>query len=574
MSWKPHTDAAVMRVIKDNLLRWTCERQATGCPLDRHLLRDKALELVGEHGLTDFKYSEKWLTSFLKKYGLSLNEEPSGPVFNNYRLWINMMRSVITQYKHKDLFHVDELTMYSDVSPTSVSVSTARQDEPDTSMKKTTVLLCCNASGTEKLPLLICGSYLAVIMGKNHVYSHSEDASVNDGLFREWLTQLNCRMSSNNRRILLLLHRNRIGALRDLELSNIRHVFFPDDFPPLLRPLKRDVFHFVKMAYRRNFQRTSFRTDDCFLEIRCDAWEDLETEVPFRKFVTFDDYLTAGASRKQCESTGRRHSYNLRSRDVDWKKTNPLKRSHDEAQLDEDLYEEAKPCDESTSRENKDIAGIPTSARSASKVVDIQTIEGTARGSKSDDVHSTTRASVNESWTDTEYDRKRDEMASEERCKNARVSGNVRSIGSPETDNVNGDVASQQVFDDASAVDSGAKRPSARTVCRAIPRDETVSDLDGNVERFPRKSLKRRSVDVDESRNNSDDDEPERKRSRSDSDWTKQYETSFVFGPFDLARTATTVSADALAISGSGVPQPRRSCETERSIFTIRPRRD
>lgn len=193
--------------------------------------------------------------SFLKRYGFSLNlKESSGPIFKDYRLWIDMMQSTITQYQHEDLFHVDELTMYSDISPTRISVSPTQQHtKSNTRLKKTTVLLCCNASGTEKLPLLICGSYLAIIMGKDHMYSHSEDASINDCLFREWLTRLNNRMSSNGRRILLLVHRNRIGSFRNLELCNIRHVFFPDNFPPLLRPLKRDVFHFVKMAYRRKY---------------------------------------------------------------------------------------------------------------------------------------------------------------------------------------------------------------------------------------------------------------------------------------------------------------------------------
>lgn len=55
MSWKGSyidCDAAVMRAIKDDLLRWTCERHAIGGPLDGHLLRDKALEFAREHGLT------------------------------------------------------------------------------------------------------------------------------------------------------------------------------------------------------------------------------------------------------------------------------------------------------------------------------------------------------------------------------------------------------------------------------------------------------------------------------------------------------------------------------------------
>lgn len=164
------------------------------------------------------------------------------------------MRSVITRYKHEDLFHVDELTMYSDISPIGISGSTTRvEDESDTSLKKTTVLLSCNASGTEKLPLLICGSYRAAIIGKDHMYSHSQDATINDGLFREWLIRLDCRMSNNCHRILLLVHRSRIGCFRDLKLSNVRHLFLPDDFPPSSRPLRGDVFYFIKMTYRRKY---------------------------------------------------------------------------------------------------------------------------------------------------------------------------------------------------------------------------------------------------------------------------------------------------------------------------------
>lgn len=63
-----------------------------------------------------------------------------------------------------------------------------------------------------------------------------------------------------------------------------------------------------------SFQRTSFRIDDCFLEIRCNAWEGLKTEVSFRKFITFDDYLSTNVSHKQCESTARSQNYNLKTR--------------------------------------------------------------------------------------------------------------------------------------------------------------------------------------------------------------------------------------------------------------------
>lgn len=38
--------------LKEELLKWICERHATNGPLDRQLLRDKALELATSLGVT------------------------------------------------------------------------------------------------------------------------------------------------------------------------------------------------------------------------------------------------------------------------------------------------------------------------------------------------------------------------------------------------------------------------------------------------------------------------------------------------------------------------------------------
>ena len=41
-----------------------------------------------------------------------------------------------------------------------------------------------------------------------------------------------------------------------------------------------------------SFQRTHFRTDDCFLQINCDFWNSLKLGISFKRFVTFDDDLS------------------------------------------------------------------------------------------------------------------------------------------------------------------------------------------------------------------------------------------------------------------------------------------
>lgn len=194
------------------------------------------------------------MNNILKEYDLnSANlSHRSGPMFKDYREWIEMMRPTIIAYRHRDLFHVDQLTMYSDVFPSRIlSEETEGPENRESPRNRITILTGCNSSGTTKLPLLICGPYPSQITMKDHVYCHSEDSRIEDKLFRNWLLNENDRMTKCNRKILLFVRQSRARALKDFVPSNIQLLYFPEDFPPLLRPLRRDVFHYIKMVFRR-----------------------------------------------------------------------------------------------------------------------------------------------------------------------------------------------------------------------------------------------------------------------------------------------------------------------------------
>nr|XP_034182068.1 uncharacterized protein LOC117605174 [Osmia lignaria] len=334
-----------MNAIKEELLKWTCKTHATNSYLDKRMLREKALEFARTHGLDDFKCSEKWLNTFLRGHGFSVDlQDRRGPTFANYRDWIDLMRSTIIKYKHNDLFHVDELTMYTDVLPLRI---VSEETLSETRRNRVTILMGCNSSGTTKLPLLICGTYPSKIRVKEHVYCNNEDSYIEDELFRKWLTNVNERMFNCNRKILMFLRRNRAHALKDFAPSNLKLIYLPEDFPPLLRPLRKHVFHYIKMIFRRryverlkqcneewnlrdvlqslieawetipreiiifSFQKTHFRTDDCILQIECDSWDSLKVGISFKRFVTFDDELS------NVQPNGGKHSrnpgYNLRA---------------------------------------------------------------------------------------------------------------------------------------------------------------------------------------------------------------------------------------------------------------------
>ncbi|XP_015435783.1 PREDICTED: tigger transposable element-derived protein 4-like [Dufourea novaeangliae] len=340
---KKYVARSTMKCIKEELFRWVCERHATNGNLDKDLVREKAFELTKVFGLNDFKCSNAWITVFLKEHGITVDLRNQGdPVFSNYRGWLEAMRPTIIGYKHNDLFHVDELTMYTDILPAKIpSSDKIVGSDGGNPRNRITILLGCNSSGTTKLPLLICGPYSSVTTTGDHVYRHTENCSIGDDLFRDWLSAVNDRMSRSDRKILLFLRRNRAHALRDFPTSNVNLVYFPNDFPPLLRPLRRDVFHYVKMIFRRryaeklnprdvlesligawesvpreivvySFQRTHFRTDDHVLQIDCNCWDDLKTGISFKRFVTFDDDLS-DVQPPPSGKCARYHGYNLRA---------------------------------------------------------------------------------------------------------------------------------------------------------------------------------------------------------------------------------------------------------------------
>ncbi|XP_043476882.1 uncharacterized protein LOC122507934 [Leptopilina heterotoma] len=347
---------------KDDLLKWICEKHATNSPLDRKLLRQKALQLSQTLELINFKCSEQWITVFLKRYGFSTSLTTcAGPYFKDYRIWIDLMRPILTQYKYKDIFNVDELTMYSNVCPLKIPKNAkASNQDLINATNLISILLCCNSSGTDKLPLLITGPYKCNLTRDDCIYHYNENSTINDQLFIEWIMNLNEIMSQKQRQILLLLHRHKICALgNNRQLSNVKLIFFPTNFPPHLRPLRRDVFHSTKMNYRLNyaekihrgnckwefnemimailqswsqvprelivssFQRTKFRSDDKLIDINNDEWEKLNTGVSFKKLITFDDHLSDTIINNYCYDQNNtndqkvinreKHKYNLRT---------------------------------------------------------------------------------------------------------------------------------------------------------------------------------------------------------------------------------------------------------------------
>ncbi|XP_076183103.1 uncharacterized protein LOC143154911 [Ptiloglossa arizonensis] len=639
-----------MKTTKDELFCWICEKHATDSFLDRRMIREKMLELTKERGVNNsFKCSNKWITNFLREYGFSVDlKKRGGPIFANYRDWIDLMRSTIVKYKHNDLFHVDELVMYSDVSPAKIG-SPARKS----SRNRVTVLLGCNSTGTTKLPLLVCGPYPSRTTIKDHVYSRSEDSAIDDKLFIAWLLKANDRMFRNDRKILLFLKRSRARALRDLSLSNVNPVYLPEDFPPFLRPLRRDAFHYVKMIFRRRyaerlkrhtsewnlrdvlgslieaweklpreivvhgFQRTRFRTDDCFVQIDCDCWPSLRTGVSFKRFVTFDDEL----SDERTIHEGNNHGYNLRASNKDAIRVKEddanftlvedeetesreeeccatssgliEERSNDETNRvespgDENRYERQEIPTESRKRAHSE---TPFSAKRRSldrpssadenhppsafrskdprvdraRSIDTEPFERTTlRRYRTEETGSLQRiidkALTLTSSAKADFTRKLiDNIYASNQAATRRANCQTRSNDSCTVDDAESNRRCEDAIEETiptnlsleSSLTASTSTDNRRTLSEAIARtayEETIERGNGipnpstivsqKTQQFSRQSC-HRFKDSNDSSEHSDSDGRDEERTNIDQNWSKQYETTFVFGSSDASNPSS-----------------------------------
>ncbi|NWT01864.1 TIGD3 protein, partial [Mionectes macconnelli] len=125
--------------------------------------------------------------------------------------------------------------------------------------ERLTLLLCANASGSEKVPLRALGESPRprCLRGVNleqmpWSYRAGSPGGLSAPLFAEWLQEFNAGMRRRGKRVLLLLARHEAHPY--LQLSNVRMVFVPLA-ATLAQPLERGIAGDLKGHYRRRLLR-------------------------------------------------------------------------------------------------------------------------------------------------------------------------------------------------------------------------------------------------------------------------------------------------------------------------------
>ncbi|CEG50361.1 tigger transposable element-derived protein 6-like [Plasmopara halstedii] len=123
--------------------------------------------------------------------------------------------------------------------------------------KRLTIALCCNADGSEKLPLLLIGKGekprgFTNTTAKEMNYLHTATTLMTREIFLQWITNVNIYFKEQQRKCVLLVDNAAVHTGYNVEeLTNLEVVLFPPGTPPHLQPIAAGIVAAFKRRYRR-----------------------------------------------------------------------------------------------------------------------------------------------------------------------------------------------------------------------------------------------------------------------------------------------------------------------------------
>lgn len=253
--------AATFQDVDATVYTWFADVRARKIPVSGPLLCEKAKQFAFALGVdeTEFKATSGWLRSFKQRHGIVFKTVAGEGADAPYDLVENWRESkllrVLHEYRPEDTFNADETALFYELLPQkTLCEKTDRCKGGKRSKQRLTVLLCCNAAGTEKLKPLVIGRSAKprCFKGVRSLpadYVANKKAWMTADLFQTWLLQLEKTMRLQNRKIALLIDNcaahNKIPVLNHVEV-----IFLPPNCTSVLQPLDQGIIRSLKARYR------------------------------------------------------------------------------------------------------------------------------------------------------------------------------------------------------------------------------------------------------------------------------------------------------------------------------------
>jgi hypothetical protein len=193
-----------------------------------------------------------WLRYFVARYGFRFKRahgEIGSVDFDEAAKSVEALRGVSGQYHPANVFNMDETAFFYKFMPRCSYVLNAapalKQDK-----SRVTVVVCTNANGTEKLPLLFVGKSANPrwISRKPHGvnYCGTSKGWMTVLVFQKWLRDLDKEMKDAGRRILLLLDSAPVHIEPEDPLNNVCVLKLPPNTTAAIQPMDQGVIASLK----------------------------------------------------------------------------------------------------------------------------------------------------------------------------------------------------------------------------------------------------------------------------------------------------------------------------------------
>lgn len=264
-----------------SLLKWYYAMMADGLrPVTGPMLFYRANELVKELKITNFRCNMGWMERFKKRHNISFRGQTSGSnswtlngthseIWNHgevqcsvttpeaLRNWkTKSVPALLEEYSLDDIYSVAEVGLLFSVLPDqNLFTKGDGHLRRKSSKERVTVLVCSNATGTDKRPLLVVGGasgpdYASDPFTLPILYKTNPQAWMSKAIFSDWMYALDLELRSLGRKAVLLT--DDIPVHQDIsKLGAMNIVYIPVHSKSKTLPMDLGITQQLKFQYRK-----------------------------------------------------------------------------------------------------------------------------------------------------------------------------------------------------------------------------------------------------------------------------------------------------------------------------------
>nr|XP_012147246.1 PREDICTED: jerky protein homolog-like isoform X1 [Megachile rotundata] len=264
-----------MEKVNEALTIWFNAERRKNNPISVIQIKVKAQQFFKKFGGSEtFRASDGWLQNWKRRNGIRFLATPGEQLSAAAEAASEFKEEILhfieaEQLSLNQIFNADEAELFYKVMPNKTLIFKSEYSAPgyDQLKDRLTIMTCCNANGSLKLPLLIIGKHKKPRVLRNlapHLlpakYTTQTSAWMSSAIFERWFKEdfvpevVNFLRSQGlpEKAILLIDNAKSRASMSTLTVGGIRAIFFPTNVTSLIQPLDQGIIEAMNRRYKIN----------------------------------------------------------------------------------------------------------------------------------------------------------------------------------------------------------------------------------------------------------------------------------------------------------------------------------